>query len=82
MPLTLRKAKANRPSPPDWNDDDYDVIWDDDVVGRIYRRWGVADNALPWSWSILVVAPGATTNGLAATLDEAKKAFADHWHPE
>jgi hypothetical protein len=60
-------------------EEDYDVMWDGRVVGRIYRRAGVAENAQPWFWSVLAIAPGIATSGIAATLDEAKRACARKW---
>jgi hypothetical protein len=80
MSLKLCKAKGNRPEPPEWDENDFDVLWEGQAVGRIYRRMGARDDAQSWSWSILIVtAPGTTTNGLAATLDEAKAAFSRNW---
>ena len=80
MTLRLRKAKDNRPGPPEWSDEDYDVTWTGQAVGRIYRRSGAADEAQSWFWSILIAAaPGITTNGLAETLDEAKAELAKNW---
>jgi hypothetical protein len=81
MSLTLSRARGNRPGPPEWDDEDFDVLSSGQVVGRIYRRSGVADDRNPWLWSILTVArPGRTMNGLAATLQEAKLAFAEAWN--
>jgi hypothetical protein len=34
--LILKRATASRPSG-EWNDDDYDVLADGDVVGRIFK---------------------------------------------
>jgi hypothetical protein len=34
--LTLKRASASRPSG-EWNDDDYDVLAEGDVVGRIFK---------------------------------------------
>ena len=79
MTLRLRKAKGSRPEPPGWAEDDYDVISGGAVVGRIYKRTGASDDGLPWTWSLLVVAPGMTTIGLARDLEQAKAAFTKHW---
>jgi hypothetical protein len=79
--LILRKARGNRPGPPEWDPDDYDVIAEEgEVVGRIYRRSGVPDDREPWHWSIMVwgFSPGVT-NGLAATREEAMAAFKKNW---
>jgi hypothetical protein len=40
-PLILKRASASRPSG-EWNDDDFDVLADGTVVGRVaavYRFW-------------------------------------------
>jgi hypothetical protein len=79
VPELLRKAKGNRRGPPEWDEHDYDVKWDGWSVDRIYRRSGADHDAQPWFWPILVIAPGVTTTGLAATLDDAKAAFAQSW---
>jgi hypothetical protein len=48
--LTLRRASASRPSG-EWNDDDFDVLADGAVVGRIFKA-----NASPvgasWMWTL------------------------------
>ena len=77
MALVLRRPQGNRPG--DWNDDDYDLMWNGRAVGRIYRRLSAGADALPWFWSVLIIAPGITRSGLAGTLDEAKAAFAESW---
>jgi len=43
--LTLKRASASRPSG-EWNDDDYDVLADGVVVGRILKVNAAA--AMPW----------------------------------
>jgi hypothetical protein len=53
------------------------LTWDGRAAGRIYRRSSAGDDALPWFWTILIIA--ATRSGLAETLDEAKAAFAENW---
>src|SRR5262249_7140090 len=42
--LTLKRASASRPSG-EWDDDDYDVLADDAVVGRLMRA-----RAAPVGW--------------------------------
>jgi hypothetical protein len=48
--LILKRASASRPSG-EWNDDDYDVLADGVVVGRIFKA-----NASPvgatWMWTL------------------------------
>jgi hypothetical protein len=49
-PLILKRASASRPSG-EWNDDDFDVVSDGVVVGRIFKA-----NASPvgasWMWTL------------------------------
>jgi hypothetical protein len=50
MPLILKHAAASRPSG-EWNDDDFDLLADGAVVGRIFKA-----NASPvdasWMWTL------------------------------
>src|SRR5262245_19106133 len=39
-PLIRKRASASRPSV-EWDDDDFDVLEDGVVVGRILRRWSL-----------------------------------------
>jgi hypothetical protein len=76
--LVLKRAKFSRPSG-QWQDEDYDVLADGKVVGRILEegsRFGPPE--LRWGWSITEIVPATpgVTNGTAATLDEAKASFA------
>jgi hypothetical protein len=56
--LILKRASASRPSG-EWNEDDYDVLADGNVVGRIYKA-----NAAPvrnaWMWTL---APAVSRGG-------------------
>jgi hypothetical protein len=57
--------------------DDYDVIQDTEIVGRIYRM--KADREL-WRWMIRLWAPPPGPSGwVTATLDEAMAAFRAKW---
>ena len=72
---------ASRPSG-QWQDEDYDVLADGKVIGRIYEQGSAHDPPeLRWFWSILEVirVPGVTTHGHAPTLDEAKAKFREMW---
>ena len=44
MPLILKAASTSRPSG-EWNDDDYDVLADGAVVGRIMRAAAAPEDA-------------------------------------
>ena len=48
--LILRRASAFRPSG-EWNDDDYDVLADGMVVGRIMKA-AAAPVGTPWLWTL------------------------------
>jgi hypothetical protein len=79
--LILKRAKLSRPSG-QWQDEDYDVLADGKVVGRIYEDDSASTPPeLRWFWSIIEIAPTVPnkTYGHAATLDEAKAKFRDAW---
>jgi hypothetical protein len=48
--LVLKRASASRPSG-EWNDDDFDVLAEDAVVGRIFKAHA-APVAAPWMWTL------------------------------
>jgi hypothetical protein len=48
--LVLKRASASRPSG-EWNDDDYDVLADGAVVGRILKVHA-APVGSPWMWTL------------------------------
>jgi hypothetical protein len=78
--LTLKRASASRPSG-HWSDEDYDVIADGKVVGRILESGSRFDPpGLQWTWSILFTpATPGVTNGTAATREEAMARFRAAW---
>jgi hypothetical protein len=47
--LVLQRASASRPSC-EWDDDDYDVLADGVVVGRLLKV--NAAPAMPWMWTL------------------------------
>jgi len=47
--LILKRASASRPSG-EWNDDDFDVLEDGEVVGRIFKANAVPVGS-PWMWT-------------------------------
>jgi len=79
--LTLKRASASRPSG-QWQDEDYDVLAEGEVVGRIYDD-GSAGTApeLRWFWSVTAIWPATpgVTNGTAATREEAMAKFRKAW---
>jgi hypothetical protein len=50
MALILKRASASRPSG-EWDDDDYDVLADGVVVGRIMKA-AAAPQGKPWLWTL------------------------------
>jgi hypothetical protein len=51
--LILKRASASRPSG-EWNDDDFDVLADGVVVGRIFKA-NAAPVGSPWMWTLASV---------------------------
>jgi hypothetical protein len=80
--LVLQRASASRPSC-EWDDDDYDVLADGVVVGRILKV--NAAPAMPWMWTLEPFGhheDGTPTHGYAATREAAMAAFAKRWRRE
>jgi hypothetical protein len=76
--LVLKRASASRPSG-EWSDDDYDVLADGEVVGRIYKA-NAAPVGSPWMWTLMVGYEDRTpTHGYEATREPAMAAFAKSW---
>jgi hypothetical protein len=78
--LTLKRAATSRPSG-QWKDEDYDVLADGKVVGRILESGSRFDPpGLQWTWSILFTpATPGVTNGTAETLEQAMAKFRAAW---
>ena len=79
--LTLKRAPASRPSS-EWKDDDYDVLADGEIVGRIFNA--VVSVARPWMWTLDIGyhEHRSPTHGYAATREAAIAAFAKSWRRE
>src|SRR5262249_7948314 len=75
-PLVLRHARKRRGLAR--GQDDYDVMSGERVIGRIFRRSVGVPPERPWMWCISGVIV-SSNHGFAATLDEAKAAFAATW---
>jgi hypothetical protein len=79
--LVLKRGKFSRP-PGQWKDEDYDVLADGKVVGRIYddASAGTPPN-MRWFWSVTAIVPATPgrTNGTAATREEAMAKFRAAW---
>ena len=80
--LILKRASASRPSG-EWSDDDYAVLADSVVVGRIFKA-NAAPVGEPWMWTLLFEhhKDRAPTYGYAATRGAAMAAFAKSWRRE
>jgi hypothetical protein len=73
--LWRKRASASPPSG-EWNDDDYDVLAEGVVVGRIFKaRRAVGE---PWMWTLAFGhhEDHTPTHGYAATREAAMAAFA------
>jgi hypothetical protein len=77
--LILRRASAFRPSG-GWNDDDYDVLCNGVVVGRIMQAAAVPVG-MSWMWTLAFGhhEDRTPTHGYAATREAAMAAFAKSW---
>jgi len=80
--LVLKLASASRPSG-EWNDDDFDVLADGAVVGRIMKVHA-APAGSPWMWTLMFGyhEERMPTHGYAATREAAMAAFAKSWRQE
>jgi hypothetical protein len=74
-----KHASASRPSG-DWNDDDFDVLADGAVVGRILKVHA-APVGVPWMWTLIFGyhEDRTPTHGYAATREAAMAAFKRSW---
>jgi hypothetical protein len=80
--MILKRASASRPSG-EWNDDDFDVLANGEVVGRIYKA-SAAPVGSPWMWTLTFWhhEGRSPTHGYAATREAAMAAFAKSWRRE
>jgi hypothetical protein len=80
--LTLKRASAARPSG-DWNDDDFDVLADGVVVGRIMKAAAVTVGQ-SWMWTLAFGHHEDPTPPMATgpTREAAMAAFAKSWRRE
>jgi len=80
--LILKSANASRSSG-EWSDDDYDVLAESIVVGRIMKA-AAAPVDQPWLWTLAFGhhEDRTPTHGYAATRAAAMAAFAKSWQRE
>ena len=80
--LVLKRASASRTSG-EWREDDFDVLADGVVVGRIMKA-EAAPVGTPWMWPLAFGhhEDRTPTRGYAATREAAMEAFAKSWRRE
>jgi hypothetical protein len=80
--LLLKRASASRPSG-EWDDDDFDVLADGVVVGRIFNS-SAGPVGSPWMWTLAFGhhEDRTPTHGHAKTREAAMAAFAKSWRRE
>jgi hypothetical protein len=77
--LVLKRASASRSSG-EWNDDDFDVLADGAIVGRIFKVHS-APVGTPWMWTLAFGHHEGRwpTHGYEASREAAMAAFAKSW---
>jgi hypothetical protein len=80
--LILKRASVSRPSGK-WNDDDYDVLANGVVVGRIFNS-SASPLGQSWMWTLMFEhhEDRTPTHGYAATREAAMAAVAKSWRRE
>jgi hypothetical protein len=80
--LILKRASVFRPSG-EWKDNDYDVLADGKVVGRIMKAAAVPVG-MSWMWTLAFGHHGdrTPTHGYEATREAAMAAFGKSWRRE
>jgi hypothetical protein len=80
--LILKRASTSRPSG-QWNEDDFDVLADGVVVGRIVKVHA-APVGTPRMWTLAFGhhEDRTPTHGYATTREDAMTAFAKSWRRE
>jgi hypothetical protein len=80
--LILKRASLSRPSG-EWKDDDYDVLSDGKVVGRIFKA-AASPIGAAWMWTLAFGyhEDRSPTHGYEADREAAMKAFAKSWRRE
>ena len=80
--LILKRASASRTSGK-WSEDDFDVLADGVVVGRIMKANAAPVDA-PWLWTLAFGhhEDRTPTHGYAAMREAAMAAFAKSWRRE
>ena len=83
-PTNSRRARLGFPRPSgEWNDDDFDVLADGAVAGRIMKA-AAAPVGQPWLWTLAFGhhEDRTPTHGYEPTREAAMAAFAESWRRE
>jgi hypothetical protein len=82
MVHVVKRASASPPSG-EGNDDDFDVVEDGTVVGRIFKA-DAAPAATPWMWTLAFGhhQDRTPTHGYGESREAAMAAFAKSWRRE
>ena len=78
--LILKRASASRSSG-EWNDDDFDVLANGEVAGRIFKV-NAAPVGSPWMWTLAFGYHRDRAPNHTATREAAMAAFAKSWRRE
>jgi len=80
--LILKRAAASRLFG-EWNDDDYDVLCEGAVVGRVIKS-AAAPVGQPWLWTLIYGyhEDRTPTHGYEPTREAAMAAFTKSWRRE
>ena len=80
--LILKRASLSRISG-EWKDDDYDVLADGVVVGRIFNA-AASPVGTPWMWTLIYGhhEGRSPTHGFEPSREAAMAAFAKSWRRE
>ena len=80
--LILKRASLSRPSGR-WDDDDFDVLANSVVVGRVFNA-AASPVGTPWMWTLAFGhhEDRIPAHGYAATREAAMTAFAKSWRRE
>lgn len=79
--LILKRASASRQGG-EWNDNDFDVLADGVVVGRIMLAAAAVPVGLPWLWTRAFGQHEDRTPTHGSTREAAMAAFAKNWRRE
>jgi hypothetical protein len=81
--LSHPQTRLTEPPSGQWNEEDYDVLANGEVVGRVFKV-NAAPVGSPWMWTLAFGyhRDRAANHGYAATREAAMAAFAKSWRRE